>query len=57
MGGCVSAVRMSGQTEWRHSPLGLNERMLAHMPPPDRHLQNEWHMLAHLFGEQAQVAT
>ena len=44
MGGCVSAVRMSGQTEWRHSPLGLNERMFAYTPPFDRHLQNEWHI-------------
>ena len=46
MGGCVSAVRMSGQPEWRYSPMGLNERMRAYTPPPDHLLKNTGHILA-----------
>ena len=46
MGGCVSAVRMSGQTEWRRSSMGLNERVRAYTPPPDHLLKNAGHILA-----------
>ena len=53
MGVCVSAVRMSGQTEWRHSSMGWNERMRAYTPPPDHLLKK---VQATSLGEQAQVA-